>query len=453
VIRRSILGLLGCALLMSVCARATLGEPTEDAAWQPIQVGDMSGFIVPDDVAKSLGLSIQDIPTEMNAATYYLQAINALPVMADASRESYDLALAGPWGPEIGEFYPWFQKTEPVRKLLRKGVSMDHCEFPFIVNNPGNKLLMGMLLPHLSQMRNFARLCVIEGHLYEGQGKLKGALESYLLPMRLGEHVSQGPTLIAGLVGIAAQRMGQDAMAECLARHSIPATTLEWLAGELARSDRLLPDRTRWVEGERAMGLQIVDMPVGEVMPLLHGGSSRHSKVLEAVSASRAFRIIWPDRAMKKDFNDFYDNAETLAQKPTWEMAKTLRQRGEGHQLPEGVKDWNILAALLLPALRRAHLRFVGSVCDHDALTINVALRRYRIAKGRYPETLADLQPKFLAELPPDPFSGQPFKYRREKEEWLLYSVGPDGDDDKGTGTGRLEDEGDVVYRSVTQEN
>ena len=36
---------------------------------------------------------------------------------------------------------------------------------------------------------------------------------------------------------------------------------------------------------------------------------------------------------------------------------------------------------------------------------------------------------------------------------WLLYSVGPDGDDDKGIGEKWVRAEGDIAYRSIVQEN
>ncbi len=62
---------------------------------------------------------------------------------------------------------------------------------------------------------------------------------------------------------------------------------------------------------------------------------------------------------------------------------------------------------------------------------------------GEYPQTLADLR------LPPgcdptgDPFSGEALRYSRQGEGFVLYSVGPDGEDDGG----RYDptSEGDIV--------
>lgn len=62
-----------------------------------------------------------------------------------------------------------------------------------------------------------------------------------------------------------------------------------------------------------------------------------------------------------------------------------------------------------------------------------VGLARYRTAFGRYPDTLTELTPKFLPEIPYDVFNGQPLKYRvLPGNEFLLYSVNENGTDDGG---------------------
>ena len=62
-----------------------------------------------------------------------------------------------------------------------------------------------------------------------------------------------------------------------------------------------------------------------------------------------------------------------------------------------------------------------------------IALKRYQLRHGNYPETLAELAPEFLASVPLDPVDGQPLRYRRNADgSFLLYSVGGNGKDDGG---------------------
>ncbi len=61
-----------------------------------------------------------------------------------------------------------------------------------------------------------------------------------------------------------------------------------------------------------------------------------------------------------------------------------------------------------------------------------LAVERYRLARGALPETLRDLVPTYLPEVPLDPFDGRPLRYRHLERGYAVYSVGPDGRDDGG---------------------
>ncbi len=64
-----------------------------------------------------------------------------------------------------------------------------------------------------------------------------------------------------------------------------------------------------------------------------------------------------------------------------------------------------------------------------------VALERWRLAHGAYPDSLAALVPGLLPVVPHDVIDGQPLRYRRAEEGgYLLYSIAIDGKDDGGTG-------------------
>ena len=77
---------------------------------------------------------------------------------------------------------------------------------------------------------------------------------------------------------------------------------------------------------------------------------------------------------------------------------------------------------------------------DEAALALlqtEVALRRYRLDDGRFPDSTDELVPRYLAELPRDPFAGTEattLKYRSLDggARFILYSIGPDLADDDG---------------------
>src|SRR5205823_5299082 len=56
---------------------------------------------------------------------------------------------------------------------------------------------------------------------------------------------------------------------------------------------------------------------------------------------------------------------------------------------------------------------------------VTVAAERFRLKNGRWPATLTELAPAWIAEVPTDPYDGQPLRYRRLADGVVIYSIGP----------------------------
>ena len=62
-----------------------------------------------------------------------------------------------------------------------------------------------------------------------------------------------------------------------------------------------------------------------------------------------------------------------------------------------------------------------------------IALERYRLANGGYPESLDAFAPQFMEKVPHDIIGGEPLHYRRTDDgQFVLYSVGWNERDDGG---------------------
>jgi hypothetical protein len=65
-----------------------------------------------------------------------------------------------------------------------------------------------------------------------------------------------------------------------------------------------------------------------------------------------------------------------------------------------------------------------------------IALKRFQLKRGQWPDTLAELAPEFIPSVPIDPYDGKPLKYHPNSDgTFLLYSVGEDGVDNGGDPT------------------
>ena len=76
-----------------------------------------------------------------------------------------------------------------------------------------------------------------------------------------------------------------------------------------------------------------------------------------------------------------------------------------------------------------------GTSARTRLLICDLAIRLYQAEHGKLPERLEQLAPRYLPELPIDPYSGQPPVFRASGEKYVLYSLGPDRKDDGGQPT------------------
>lgn len=57
----------------------------------------------------------------------------------------------------------------------------------------------------------------------------------------------------------------------------------------------------------------------------------------------------------------------------------------------------------------------------------------YKLKNDRAPDNLQELIPTYLVKLPEDPFDNfRPVKYMKKDNGWIIYSFGPDKQDNQG---------------------
>ncbi len=116
------------------------------------------------------------------------------------------------------------------------------------------------------------------------------------------------------------------------------------------------------------------------------------------------------------------------AQQPTSERcqaAAAIKRR-----YSELAKSHLLLRNAAIPwYLLKAEVRSLACVrCAKAAL----AVERYRLGRGRLPETLGELAPEYLDRVPEDPYDGESLRYTKLERGFVVYSVGEDGVDEGG---------------------
>jgi hypothetical protein len=91
-----------------------------------------------------------------------------------------------------------------------------------------------------------------------------------------------------------------------------------------------------------------------------------------------------------------------------------------------------ILSSLLISAIPRVRDAAIRDQAQLSCTLAVLAAERFRLAHKRWPKNLQELCPKYLVEVPIDPFDGKPLRLAHKKDGIAIYSVGKDGQDDGG---------------------
>ena len=306
------------------------------------------------------------------------------------------------------------------------------------------------VMPFLSEYRKMARRLAAAIMWRTHEGDVPGAFDDSVLLLRLGRNLEGKGMLIEQLVGVAVEHLGWQAVTTVVARVDVPPNMLLRLQRTLEEisANGTLPIT---VSGEKVFWYDYVQRTFtddgkggGRMLPL--GAPLVMSRSQDWI---RGFVAGYPDRSEALAIIEgYFKQGEDNAARTPWELHQ---QEPQSHQ-----KDKHFLRSMMLEILVPAHAR-TGQMAwrlraRRSAVVTILALKRWQLAKGEYPESLDELvAEKYLAALPQDPYSDAELKYERRGDDFVLYSLGADFDDDGGQDNqwGEGEGGGDRVFWPV----
>lgn len=128
----------------------------------------------------------------------------------------------------------------------------------------------------------------------------------------------------------------------------------------------------------------------------------------------------------------WFDRWQAERRQPLWQWQPSSVET-EIKAMPHFPSRYRLFPLMLfMPALDFAFLTIELRIQENDAVMTSLALELYRRRNAHWPDTLAELTPDLLPNVPLDRFTGKPLYYRLREGQPLLYSAGTDGDDDGG---------------------
>lgn len=91
-----------------------------------------------------------------------------------------------------------------------------------------------------------------------------------------------------------------------------------------------------------------------------------------------------------------------------------------------------MLIDLMLPALDRTANIFRESAQQKIGVRTAIAIHRHKLQHGKFPDSVDEVDPDFIVFQPIDMFTGNRLHYALRNSDPLIYSVGPDMDNDDG---------------------
>jgi hypothetical protein len=363
---------------------------------------------------------------------------------------------------------PWSKKEFPIAAswldenakqidLIVAATKRPRYYVPLVTTKDEPGMLIAALLPLITQSREAARALNARAMFRIGSGQADEAWQDLLACHRLARLVSQGPTLIDMLVGIAIEGLAIHGDGMLVHEGKLTAEQARRFAGEF----RQLPPMGKMVDkingAERFMLLDCVTAIAckgpAEIGRLDGGRDGKGTwdwltKVLAIVF------IDW-NEPMRMG-NHWYDRLAAVLSKPTGKQrdAAVAEFDRQFRQLIAGAKDprallgniasagslrvglgrqmGQVFLALLMPAVQAAMNAEDRGTVNGSMVPVAFALATYRADHKSYPTDLAALVPQYLPAIPEDLFSGGPLRYKREGPGYVLYSVGRNGKDDGG---------------------
>jgi hypothetical protein len=403
--------------------------------------------------AAEINAEILSVPQEERAWPRYREALVKLE-RPPTEWESHDYHPQAARWPEV---VAYLQRNQRRLAMLREASALPHLGYPLrdaipredmvlidggepVAEPSENPLLISVVLWAIQELGLASDFVAADAHWAAEREDPQRALDDLLAVFNMADHVRETPFLVSDLTSWHVFSQGVETAGTVL--NEWPDLwsddQLSRLAARIAAySDSRIVVRTT---GERMMFEDIVQRCYTDDG---QGGGHFHELgyfACRGEAPSWQQRLLGPltsagaadRRELVGKLNEIMDRCDEEYTRPLW-------QRSDWSEQDEAA-GWYFLLPVPFPDFGPCYEQAEETTQRRDALLVAIALVRHRAETGSWPRTLSALVPDLLEQIPPDRCDGQPLRLRFEDGRPVLYSVGFDGDDDKG-------EDPDGIYR------
>lgn len=272
-------------------------------------------------------------------------------------------------------------------------------------------------LPELQKLRLTARLLKYEALVALDRGDSDGFAASVESIFGIAQQLNSTPLLVGQLARTAIIGIGTNVVHQALSRLQLSRDASQRLASGLDDLD-LIDNFREGLIAERAMMAECFqDLQLWE-----HGDklTTRGNLYLSLYApADLCFYL--------EQMQVMIDALENTPQE-AFRIADATTDIGDLQRPPP-------ISATLVPAFRPFMVALMRTDFQSDACRTGLGIEDYRVKHDQIPESLAELVPEFLDEVPIDHLDGKPLRYQTTADGYQVYSVGHNGKDGDGPGS------------------
>jgi len=313
--------------------------------------------------------------------------------------------------------------------LIKEGVQKPRLYHPLLVSYKFE-------LQELSSFKNIARLLALEARTYAQSGKMNYALENISSMNKIAEQTNQTPTiiniLVAGTIHTEAKKILEISLAEKPKHARIKVPLPINIDSSIEQSFR------RGIVYENSFGASTFgDMVINDessespfIFMLEEDGIVLELKTFFWNHTFSPLYRIFLFHDDKTSHIQFWERYHEYIKEPYYKSGLNLKKWED--QLSENL-DLGFFMSMNSSSFGAYFTRVTQQQTQFLLGRLGLAAAAYLSDHGKYPAALDSLMPKYITEIPTDPFSGKPLKMIAVKDGLILYGVGPNLKDDQGT--------------------
>ena len=316
--------------------------------------------------------------------------------------------------------------------IVEQGTRRDSCRFDLNYDDG-----LGIRLPHISDMRNLARIFCAKIYLEAENGNPDTTWDMVPTQLKFADALRNEPVLISQLVRIQMIRLSCDTikkLSEIAPPNTQQASEIQNLLNDFDDIRTLIFS----IDAERLLiGEQIFNLPKDELWKTSIENIQKDSDglIYRLLFFGITFKPIFlADHAA---YLRFMHEGARFAERPySPEEAEVLKK--------ELQKKHHIVTSMLAPAIFRVKEIHYEMIAELRIAQAGLALMQYKQTNNAFPTTLDALKLQNII----DPFSDGLLLYKTEEQGFVLYSIGPDQTDNNASPRQKKQKEDwDIVWR------